>query len=172
MFVDRGTNINATFLIYNRHFTAISVAVTLNYVEAVELLLTKMANISGTHGPLRYNALCWVVSNDNEDIVKIVFDFASKNCKGSIYLKDVINSMNENETPLTKASKLGHLNIVNLLLEKGADANLANANGDSPLHIAANERRKEILQHLPGKDAEINRRNKCGKMVLCIATGI
>jgi ankyrin repeat protein len=51
-------------------------------------------------------------------------------------------------TGLHKAVRAGHTEIVKLLLEKGADVNLKNVQGWTPLALAKEEDRKDITQLL------------------------
>lgn len=45
--------------------------------------------------------------------------------------------MKSGKRALQAASFKGHLDAVNLLLEAGADVNLADGNGDTALHVSA-----------------------------------
>ena len=48
-----------------------------------------------------------------------------------------INQKLEGKTALQLASYEGHVNVVQLLLESKADVNMADTEGDSPLHYSA-----------------------------------
>ncbi|KAF5565383.1 het-6-heterokaryon incompatibility [Fusarium napiforme] len=54
----------------------------------------------------------------------------------------------ESETPLTAACRMGYLEIVNLLLENGADANIADDDGWTPLHWAISGYQERIIERL------------------------
>ena len=62
--------------------------------------------------------------------------------------QDSVNS----ETPLHKAvlNSSVRLLIVKLLVEHGADANIANNKGDTPLHYAVRLNRKDLVFELLG----------------------
>ena len=56
-------------------------------------------------------------------------------------------TLNDNLVPLALASEHGHLEIVSLLLEKGACCT-ANSNGEYPVHLAAREGHAEVVKLL------------------------
>ncbi|PMD55239.1 ankyrin, partial [Hyaloscypha bicolor E] len=51
-------------------------------------------------------------------------------------------------TPLYRASMNGHVDIVKLLLEKGADVNAADRDGQTPLYRAFANRHVDIVKLL------------------------
>ena len=57
-----------------------------------------------------------------------------------------------NESPLILAAKEGHKDVVQLLLERGAEPNLAHQNGLTPLHCAALQGYKDVVQFLLQKE--------------------
>lgn len=69
----------------------------------------------------------------------------------------------DNMTPLHYASKLGYLNIVNLLITCGADINAEDNFGDTPLHLAAANGRLPILISLVSNGSIINTHNQFGR---------
>lgn len=74
-------------------------------------------------------------------------------------------------TPLHFASNGGHLDIVELLLHSGADANAQNKNGDSPLHLAAWKDHPKVVQLLLAWKGNKNLTNKDGKSPAQLARG-
>ena len=81
-------------------------------------------------------------------------------------------SKNNGWTPLHRAVEGGHVRIVELLLEWGADVNARNSVGTRPLHLAsqeANEGETEMLELLLKAGANINLRQLGGKTPFALA---
>ena len=79
-----------------------------------------------------------------------------------VSLKASVNVQNkhEQETPLHRAAFKGHWNVVNYLLERGADVN-AN-NGDTPLHWAVYGGHADIVSVLLSNGANVNAQSPGG----------
>lgn len=72
-------------------------------------------------------------------------------------------------SPLHLAARDGHLPIVQLLIEKGADVNMRNKDGQSPLHLAV--RRKnciDLVKHLISNGADVNSVDRNGMPLVFI----
>ena len=72
-------------------------------------------------------------------------------------------------TVLSVASMSHHVNIVELLLEKGANVNGRNRDGSTPLHVAVKNDRLDAARILIAWGAEVNTRDKDGKTPLALA---
>ena len=82
-----------------------------------------------------------------------------------------INTRNKyRQTPLHLAATGGHIEIVRLLLEKGADINARDIKG-TPLHWAASRGHLEVVRWLVENGADINARDEDGRTALHWATG-
>ncbi len=65
--------------------------------------------------------------------------------------RSFINQQREcGATPLFQAARKGHLDVVQRLIETGADKNIANCAGVSPLTVAAENGHKDVVTHLLG----------------------
>jgi UNC-44 ankyrin len=63
----------------------------------------------------------------------------------------------------------GYKDITKLILENGADSNLANNESITPLHAVSENGNKEIAEMLLGAGADINATNKNGETPLMYA---
>jgi hypothetical protein len=114
---------------------------------------------SGIHTVLGY--VC-----SKEDLLEVVRALLSRN--------DVLRYINAKDnigaTPLHDASMKGRTEVVNLLIEKGADIHVKNKNGYTALHYASMKGRTEVVNLLIEKGADINVKNNNGLTPLCWAS--
>ena len=68
------------------------------------------------------------------------------------------------------ASQNGHLDVVRLLLQKGADKDKANNNGATPLYIASRRGHLEIVRHLLQEGADKDKGDNNGMTPLFFAS--
>jgi ankyrin repeat protein len=76
---------------------------------------------------------------------------------------------NEGTTPLFIASWKGHVPIVKLLLDAGADVNIPNIYDNTPLIVASEKGREEIVKMLLDRGADYTKKNKNNKTALDFA---
>ena len=138
--------------------TPLHVAVKADHIDIVKLLLENGAdpNKESTSGMTPLWKATW---KGREDVVKILLDFgADPNkadddgysplycalCMGhhEIALLLLTNGADCNETTDWGWTPLHHLGIVQMLLDKGVDPNMANKYGNTALHVAANGNNK------------------------------
>jgi len=74
-------------------------------------------------------------------------------------------------TVLGHAVSGGHIEIVELLVNKGENVNAKDKNGRTPLQFAADEGHKEIAELLIDKGADVNAKSKYGVTPLHYAAG-
>lgn len=67
------------------------------------------------------------------------------------------NGLERNTPPIVLAAERGHLRIVQLLLDKGADVNAASPSGETALHGAADKSFKAVVELLLARGADVNR---------------
>lgn len=78
----------------------------------------------------------------------------------------------EGATPLWTASTLGRLELVKLLVSRGADIEHTTDSRSSPLRGAAFDGHCEVCEFLIGKGADINKPNQVGQSPLTIAAAM
>ena len=84
------------------------------------------------------------------------------NCCMIELFRDVNVKDDSDWTPLIIASSAGHLDIVRMLVERGASVNEVTAEGRSALLYAASKGRDSIVQFLLEKGADVNKADKLG----------
>ena len=170
--IDRGADVNATFSHDGKIYTPLILSILRENATMIRLLLAGNADFLITHETIGYNAFYAAAYKGNLDIFNTFLDFASYNKHTSSGLQqhrllNIINCSNDhNDTALAAAAQKGHLQIAQLLLKKGANVNVLDADGDSPLHLASSSGHLELVQLLLGNGAQINRRNKSGNTPL------
>jgi hypothetical protein len=73
-------------------------------------------------------------------------------------------------TRLMFASEMGHLNVVQLLVDEGADINAKSNNGLTALMIASGIGHREIVQLLIAEGADVNAKKDNGETALMLAS--
>nr|CAG4636933.1 EOG090X04G6 [Ceriodaphnia reticulata] len=87
-----------------------------------------------------------------------------------VWLDDTEHDMNQGDdhgfSPLHWAAKEGHLNLVTLLIQRGARVNATNMGDDTPLHLATAHGHRDIVSLLLKNKADINFVNEHGNTPL------
>ncbi|RUS77619.1 hypothetical protein EGW08_014619 [Elysia chlorotica] len=162
------------------HATALHRAAALNKVEALRFLVEKGAAINRRDID-NYTPLLLAATYGNTDAVELLlqkgadFHAQDKHDKTAIFLaaeenkiqvlkkllskprvKQLINESDcYDNSPLHIAAKQGYLDIVQCLLENGADLDDKNEEEETPLHLAAKHGRTNIVRELIKTDTTI-----------------
>ena len=139
--------------------SALNSAVCYNHPDILLILLEAGMdpNIHGEHVP----ALHVAASNDNVEAAKILISHGAK-----IDIRDSVN----NDTALIYGIRDGKFRVAELLLEAGADPNLTDRRGFTPVHIAVARNDAKLVQRLLDHGAAINARTHSdGRTPLMIA---
>lgn len=75
-------------------------------------------------------------------------------------------------TPLSAASLHGHVDIAKYLINRGANVNGTNRDGNAPLHVAAFMCRKEVVQLLLEKDGDVFKKNGRGETPIDVVSSL
>ena len=73
------------------------------------------------------------------------------------------------DTPLMIVCRRGNLEKVDLLLKRGADANMPSSSGSTPLHIASFRAFRGIMKRLIAHEADISKQNGDGQTPAMLA---
>ncbi|CAB0030886.1 unnamed protein product [Trichogramma brassicae] len=112
--------------------TPLHLALSHGCKKLYELLLKRHAdpNLANTEGHTPLHVICQR-EDDDVDLVKMLFEMGDKfNKPIQVDARDKSGC-----TPLQLALNCGHEQIADWLLRRGADLNLANAKGSTPLHL-------------------------------------
>jgi ankyrin repeat protein len=137
-------------------WTALSYAVKSGKPDTVKYLLENSANPGLTDND--ESTCLHYASCINLRCVKMLVDH---------YPVDYQN--HRQETPLHWAASIGHYSIVSFFLERNADPNLKNIDGQSSLHVAAKKGHFNTVNMLVGKSADLYAEDKNGHIPVALA---
>ena len=144
---------------YLQDDSALNSAVCYDHPDILLVLLEAGTdpNIHGEHVP----ALHVAAANDNVKAAKILISHGAK-----IDVRDAVN----NDSALIYGIRDGKFRVAELLLEAGADPNLADRRGFAPVHIAVARNDAKLVRRLLDHGTAINvRTHSDGKTPLMIA---
>ncbi len=153
--IDAGANI---YIKDKDGFSALDFASSRGLVDTVKLLLEK-GNRSDKKHSLEYAKIMQAVFAAKNDLLP----------KGKGFLNSVNHISPEGKSPLHVAASIGSVDMVNELLSRGADANLAAPTGQTPLHWAAWNNRTFVIPQLLKKSAKIDAKDREGNTPLILA---
>ncbi|RYP70200.1 hypothetical protein DL771_005587 [Monosporascus sp. 5C6A] len=161
-------HLNNVFEMYEvrRHTSSVSLLYVLaetNLAELIKAVLhyrpEEFYELGGRYQYPLYAAL----ANSHRNAVKALLQLEHSPSKDDItarlkYGRDFAAC--KGQTPLSWAAEKGHKEIVQLLLDKGAEIDAKDSNSRTPLSWAAEKGHKEIVQLLLDKGAEIDSKDK------------
>lgn len=105
--------------------------------------------------------LILAIMNEYIDMIKLIIN----------YISDINDNYNYDfMSPLHLACDIGNIEIVQLLLENGADTDVLDNNFMTPLHYAANRNHFKIIKKLIKYKAKINLSDKYNRLPLHLTT--
>ena len=124
--------------------------------KAVELVLNDGVDIN-TPALCNRTPLVWASLSSSGEFIETLIDLGAN-----------VNAQrtDDKDTPLTLSSGWNKFMAVYLLLDHGADANIASADGNSPLHTAVSKGFFDITKRLVEKGSNVNLQNKEGRTPL------
>ncbi|KAL3139368.1 Ankyrin repeat domain-containing protein 17 [Trebouxia sp. C0009 RCD-2024] len=148
----------------NKGMTALNIAVSMGRKRAVEILLG--SEKQDRHALTRDKEECLIRAAELGKIA-VIADLAVEEINWNAFHKD--------RNALFKAVAKGHVEVVHLLLEHGADLSRRNAQGDTALMLAAGNGCGSIVNYLLQEDVRanpslVNKKNNCA-LVLAAARG-
>jgi len=137
------------------------------HVEIVRLLVQRVAvDVDLTDGA-GWTALHWgcaIRSNGTEDaadsVAKILLDAGAQ--PGA-------TADNTQDSPMHFAAANGHLGVVTMLVERGADVTRTNSEGGTPVHVAAQRGHTDIVKYLSAHGGDLNQPNSTGNTPVHLA---
>ncbi len=149
--------------------TALTLAASTGNTETVRVLLAAGANVNDT-------AITLALDNGHTETVEALFGKSTNtntaDKSGSMVLMgDSTMLMDEEQKEslndqLIIAVSNEDQNLITSLLQKGADPNFADKDGDTPLMYAAMNGHREIVKLLIKNKADVNAKNKSGRTAL------
>ena len=127
--------------------------------KAVELVLNDGLDIN-TPALSNRTPLLWASLSSSGEFIETLIDLGAN-----------VNAQrtDDKEAPLTLSSGWNKFMAVYLLLDRGADANIASADGNSPLHTAVSKGFFDITKLLVEKGSYVNLQNKEGRTPLFLS---
>lgn len=185
--VSTGANVNVNF----PHYTPLSAASFNDHKEVVDYLIAQGAIVNSTNFFGGTTPLYWAIRGDNKEIIKLLLDKGadinvitsegrlisqarSPEALQVLLDKGVeLNVAGDKRPPLHVAAYHGNLELVRALLEHGAQPNVLNSWGATPLHEAARseEANPEIAALLIKHGANVNAEDSGGGTPLHTAVG-
>ncbi|CEJ87161.1 hypothetical protein VHEMI04323 [[Torrubiella] hemipterigena] len=140
--------------------TALYLASERGNVELVKMLLENNADINIAHKN-GFSVLHAACRNSSLDVVKVLLDYGID--------INVSHDLIGRASPIFVASMAGHCELIQLLIDKGADISAMDNEGNVPLHFASSFQKVEATRVLLDNGAEIQATNDEGETALHLA---
>lgn len=132
-------------------------------LKAVKAQFESLAEI----GKLNDKLINAIESNDIERVKTLL----TTDANSGLSPRDVINYQSySRRAALHETIENGYIEIARLLIDKGADLNIQDGFGHTPLHLAAIERKDDIAELLISKGAKFMIQNRYGDTPLHVVT--
>ncbi|MEM7617699.1 MAG: ankyrin repeat domain-containing protein, partial [Pseudomonadota bacterium] len=140
--------------------TPLHLAAQIGNIELVKLLTINGAKVNAkdNNGNLPFhNAAYYGHMEVSTYLAQILFEYNANN--------NIINS-SYSDSPLIKAVSKEYYDIVNILMERGADLDVTNKKGETVLHIASRLGNQEIIELILDKKRILDKTDYEGKTAL------
>lgn len=132
-------------------------AVWQNDTQVIKSLVEQGAQVNNINREDGYSALHWAVERRLTQMVRLLLDL---DADVNMFTE---NAMGNDRTPLHIAAELGHTDIVQILLNHGADPKAKTLYGESPLHgVRLFVKSPEVVTLLIAHGADVNATTQFG----------
>jgi uncharacterized protein len=181
MLLDAGANVNSPNL--DRQ-TALMLAVSMGSQDIAKLLVERGADINAVETFRGQNALMWAAGGNQPEIVDLLLARGAKNVNMRAHSDDWARQMTSEPraqfqsrqtgglTALLYATRSGCLRCVQSLAQAGADINLPNPDGVTPLLNAIDNKRYDIAMFLLDKGANPHTWDMSGRTPIYVAVDV
>ena len=180
MLLDAGADANTTTADGE---TVLMTAARTGRVEAARALIVRGAKVNAAEGWMGETALMWAAAEGHADMVKLLAEAgADLDARATAleFPKITFNGSTMVSTPLPRggmtalllATREGSLAGTRALAEAGADLNLADRDGTTPLIMAIVNRHNDVAALLIEKGAELNAADSTGMTALYAAVDL
>jgi ankyrin repeat protein len=165
----------------NDGWTLLHSASQTGHLEVVKLLLRRGASVDALN-KANQTAAELALENDQAEVAKFIAEYKADASIRNKIRSTTLDTGNTGQhgadedgedlskTSLHSASYGGNIGIVEVLLERGADINGCDENGQSPLIMAASGGRVDVVRLLIERGAEVDSRNRWGWTALLFAS--
>jgi uncharacterized protein len=178
LLLDAGANVNSA---NSDGQTALMVVARTNDVEAAKLLVSRGANVNATEQWRGQTSLMWAAAEGNAAMVKfLAANHADVNARSKVNLWDRGTTAEGTGlgakylpvgglTALLFAARQGHLDCAQALVEAGADKDLQDPDGISPMITAIVNYHYDVAKYLADQGADVNLPDQFGRTAVWAA---